>query len=75
MVRRTCIHVMLGLSNIINKFFSVPFLENGLYRTRLIDRVLIDYFIPFLPMERKHIMQCIQAEAQRHNAEGMFDYE
>lgn len=34
----------------------------GLWRSRLIDRNLIDYFIPFLPLEYTHVKMCVRAE-------------
>ena len=38
--------------------------EGGLQRTLLIERSLIDYHIPFLPLESKHVRQCIGKELQ-----------
>ena len=34
----------------------------GLWRSRLIDRNLIDYFVPFLPLEYTHVKMCVRAE-------------
>ncbi|KAL7980865.1 hypothetical protein Chor_002019 [Crotalus horridus] len=34
----------------------------GLWHSSLIDRNLIDYFVPFLPLEYKHVKMCIRAE-------------
>lgn len=34
----------------------------GLWHSSLIDRNLIDYFIPFLPLEHKHVKMCVRAE-------------
>ncbi|XP_029371801.1 torsin-1A-like [Echeneis naucrates] len=31
------------------------------FESSLIERTLVDYFIPFLPKERKHVKQCIRA--------------
>ncbi|KAF7237260.1 Torsin-1A [Varanus komodoensis] len=36
----------------------------GFWRSRLIDRNLIDYFVPFLPLEYKHVKMCIHTEMQ-----------
>ncbi len=36
--------------------------DKGLYRSELIDKILVDWFVPFLPLERKHVMQCIQRD-------------
>ncbi|KAI1715245.1 torsin domain-containing protein [Ditylenchus destructor] len=34
--------------------------EGGLKTSRLISRHLIDYFVPFLPLERKHVIMCFK---------------
>ncbi|XP_057611760.1 torsin-1B [Chionomys nivalis] len=36
--------------------------HSGLWHSRLIDKNLIDYFIPFLPLEYKHVKMCVRAE-------------
>ncbi|XP_037001298.2 torsin-1B [Artibeus jamaicensis] len=36
--------------------------HSGLWRSRLIDRNLIDYFVPFLPLEYTHVKMCVRAE-------------
>uniref|UniRef100_UPI0037E809AA torsin-1A-like n=1 Tax=Semicossyphus pulcher TaxID=241346 RepID=UPI0037E809AA len=36
--------------------------ENGFWHSTLIDENLIDYFIPFLPLEHRHVVQCVMAE-------------
>ncbi|XP_004593550.1 torsin-1B isoform X2 [Ochotona princeps] len=38
--------------------------HSGLWHSGLIDRNLIDYFIPFLPLEYKHVKMCVRAEMQ-----------
>ncbi|ODM98308.1 Torsin-1B [Orchesella cincta] len=38
----------------------------GLYKSRVIDKVLVDFFIPFLPLERQHVLSCIKVESKRH---------
>ncbi|XP_068012110.1 torsin-1B-like isoform X2 [Melanerpes formicivorus] len=38
--------------------------NSGLWHSSLIDRNLIDYFVPFLPLERRHVGLCISAEMQ-----------
>ncbi|CAL8143743.1 unnamed protein product [Orchesella dallaii] len=40
--------------------------DGGLYKSRIIDKVLVDFFIPFLPLERRHVIACIKVEARRH---------
>lgn len=39
--------------------------EGGLKMSRLIDRHMIDYFIPFLPLERKHVIMCFKDYLKR----------
>ncbi|XP_032949323.1 torsin-1B-like [Rhinolophus ferrumequinum] len=36
--------------------------HSGLWHSGLIDRNLIDYFIPFLPLEYTHVKECVRAE-------------
>ncbi|KFQ92950.1 Torsin-1B, partial [Nipponia nippon] len=36
--------------------------NSGLWHSSLIERNLIDYFVPFLPLEHKHVKMCIRAE-------------
>ncbi|XP_016052152.1 PREDICTED: torsin-1B, partial [Miniopterus natalensis] len=36
--------------------------HSGLWHSRLIDRNLIDYFVPFLPLEYTHVKMCVRAE-------------
>lgn len=34
----------------------------GLKESRLIKSAVIDFYLPFLPLEQKHIVECIKAE-------------
>lgn len=43
-------------------------LAGGLWHSTLIDRNLIDYFIPFLPLEYRHVQMCVRAELQARGA-------
>lgn len=40
-----------------------PF-AGGFWHSTLIDRNLIDYFIPFLPLEYKHVKMCVRVEIE-----------
>ena len=40
----------------------------GLHRTTVIDKHLVDWYIPFLPLEKKHVERCIVSEAQFRNS-------
>lgn len=37
-------------------------LNGGLKKTTIITSSLIDHFIPFLPLERRHVEKCIETE-------------
>uniref|UniRef100_A0A336K870 CSON001228 protein n=1 Tax=Culicoides sonorensis TaxID=179676 RepID=A0A336K870_CULSO len=39
--------------------------EGGLKKSRPIESGLIDHFIPFLPLEKQHIIACIEVEFKR----------
>jgi len=41
--------------------------KSGLKSSGIIDRNLIDHFIPFLPLEREHVRNCIKDEINRNN--------
>ncbi|XP_007431317.1 torsin-1A [Python bivittatus] len=36
--------------------------NSGFWHSSLIDRNVIDYFIPFLPLEIRHVKMCVEAE-------------
>ncbi|XP_018096867.1 torsin-1A [Xenopus laevis] len=38
--------------------------KSGFWHSSLIDKNLIDFFVPFLPLEYRHVKQCIIAEMQ-----------
>uniref|UniRef100_UPI0037E7E608 torsin-1A-like n=1 Tax=Semicossyphus pulcher TaxID=241346 RepID=UPI0037E7E608 len=44
-------------------------LNNGFWHSTLIDRNMIDAFIPFLPLEKEHVVHCVMAEMK---ARGMW---
>jgi len=39
----------------------------GLHRSAVIDSSLIDVYVPFLPLERKHVRLCVENEARNRN--------
>lgn len=43
--------------------------EGGLKETDLIKSAVVDFYIPFLPLEEKHIKQCIRAEYENFGQE------
>ncbi|XP_059906436.1 torsin-1A-like isoform X1 [Gadus macrocephalus] len=38
--------------------------NSGLWHTSLIDKNLVDFFVPFLPLEYRHVVQCAMAEME-----------
>lgn len=36
--------------------------KGGLFKADVIEKQLIDYYVPFLPLERKHVISCIKTE-------------
>ncbi|XP_071768135.1 torsin-1A isoform X1 [Centroberyx gerrardi] len=51
------LEVALSLSVFNNK-------QSGLWHTSLIDKNLVDFFVPFLPLEHKHVVLCALAEME-----------
>ncbi|KAK0150683.1 Torsin-1B [Merluccius polli] len=49
------VEIPLSLSVFNNK-------NSGLWHTCLIDKNLVDFFVPFLPLEFRHVVQCAMAE-------------
>ncbi len=49
------------IGTILNK---MPFI-GGLRKTSMIESSLIDHFIPFLPLEKRHIEKCIISDFKR----------
>ena len=41
--------------------------EKGLWHASIIDSYLIDFYVPFLPLERDHVRNCIRAEFKNYN--------
>lgn len=52
-----------------NSRMSIYNEKGGLKETDLIKSAVIDFYIPFLPLEEKHIVQCIKAEYQNYGHE------
>ncbi|XP_078406228.1 torsin-1A-like [Cetorhinus maximus] len=43
--------------------------KSGFWHTSLIDKNLIDYFVPFLPLEYKHVKLCVKEELKARGYE------
>ena len=41
--------------------------KGGLWHSSLIEKNLVDYFIPFLPMERTQVKQCAEEDMKAKN--------
>ena len=41
--------------------------NKGLWHASIIDSYLIDFYVPFLPLERDHVKSCIRAEFKNYN--------
>ena len=41
--------------------------EKGLWHASIIDSYLIDFYVPFLPLERDHVQNCIRTEFRNYN--------
>ena len=51
------------MENILTSSLQI---QGGLKDSELILSGLVDFFVPFLPMEMSHVKQCIYAEIRRH---------
>ncbi|KAG8447738.1 hypothetical protein GDO86_015014 [Hymenochirus boettgeri] len=41
--------------------------DSGFWHSSLIDQNLIDFFVPFLPLEYQHVKMCVRAELQQRS--------
>uniref|UniRef100_A0A3B3C320 Torsin n=1 Tax=Oryzias melastigma TaxID=30732 RepID=A0A3B3C320_ORYME len=44
--------------------------KNGFFRSNLMKNNLVDFFVPFLPLEYSHVVQCIMAEMKIRASKG-----
>jgi len=42
-------------------------LIGGLKKSSIINSHIIDFYVPFLPLEKVHVLQCIEAELKNLN--------
>ncbi|CAI6366835.1 unnamed protein product [Macrosiphum euphorbiae] len=42
--------------------------KGGLMKSSIIDSHIIDFYVPFLPLEKVHVLQCIEAELKNLNS-------
>lgn len=55
------------LLKISEKNFILEENEKGLWHASIIDSYLIDFYVPFLPLERDHVRRCILSEFRNYN--------
>ncbi|XP_049288747.1 torsin-like protein [Anopheles funestus] len=48
-------------------------LVGGLYKSELIESHVVDHFVPFLPLELRHVEDCIRVEYSKYTDEKMSD--
>ncbi len=46
----------------------------GLWHASLINRHLVSFFVPFLPLERSHVRTCIQRKLEREHQTTKYTY-
>lgn len=46
-----------------------------MYRASIIESYLIDFYVPFLPLERTHVKKCISAELNKYHIRDRAEYE
>ncbi|XP_029025406.1 torsin-1A-like isoform X2 [Betta splendens] len=47
--------------------------QSGFFHTSLIDKNLVDFFVPFLPLEYQHVVQCALSEMKVRGHEPDFE--
>jgi hypothetical protein len=50
------------------------FIKGGLWHASLINRHLVTFFVPFLPLERSHIRTCIQRQLKIAHEHDEYEY-
>ncbi|XP_064082601.1 torsin-1A-like [Macrobrachium nipponense] len=48
--------------------------KGGLHKSELIQHSLVDFYVPFLPLERRHIEFCIRDEVKRRGLKGSKEF-
>lgn len=49
--------------------------DKGLFHASIIDSYLVDFYIPFLPLERSHVKKCISTELDKYKIKNKLEYE
>ena len=50
-----------------HNFLTNSLCAGGWWNSGLIESSLVDFFIPFLPLERRHVVQCALAEMKAYD--------
>uniref|UniRef100_A0A182PB48 Beta-1,4-galactosyltransferase 7 n=1 Tax=Anopheles epiroticus TaxID=199890 RepID=A0A182PB48_9DIPT len=48
-------------------------LDGGLFKSELIEKHVVDHFVPFLPLELRHVEDCIRTEYRKFSNDKMPD--
>lgn len=51
----------------------IAFNSGGLQSSSIISEDLIDHYVPFLPLEKKHVAMCVRREFRRHGFHNVYD--
>lgn len=51
----------------------IAFNSGGLQLSSIITDDLIDHYVPFLPLEKKHVAMCVRREFERHGFHDVKD--
>lgn len=51
----------------------IAYNTGGLQSSSIIREDLIDHYIPFLPLEKKHVAMCVRREFRRHGRDDVSD--
>ncbi|XP_040262198.1 torsin-1A-like [Bufo bufo] len=58
----------IKLSDVESHLSKLSFdIQGGFWHCSLIDRNLIDVFVPFLPLEEEHVRMCVRAELRQRD--------
>ncbi len=42
--------------------------SGGLYKAGVVEKSLVDVYVPFLPLERRHVLLCVRQEASKRSS-------
>lgn len=65
--------VLARVDNARLRLADPPAVPGGLWHTSLINKNLVDFFVPFLPLEYRHVVQCAMAEMEARGLEPDLD--